>query len=132
MAVRISGLLLGAALALTVTAASAAEYTESANYWLPYCHSFLSMHPPGLFSEGICSGTVSGIVFMGAGLSQSKQALPEDVRKEFCIELPPSGVITRGQEVRVVISYIEARPARMHESFHDLALEALRTAWPCK
>src|SRR5258708_9926592 len=31
-----------------------------------------------------------------------------------------------------IIAYIEARPTRMHESFNDLALEALRTAWPCR
>jgi hypothetical protein len=34
--------------------------------------------------------------------------------------------------VRVVIAYIEARPSRMHENFDLLALEALRTTWPCK
>jgi hypothetical protein len=38
---------------------------------------------------------------------------------------------TLNQQVKVVISYIEARPARMHEPFRDLALEALRAAWPC-
>jgi Rap1a immunity proteins len=33
--------------------------------------------------------------------------------------------------VAVVIKYIEARPERMHEPFADLALEALKAAWPC-
>jgi hypothetical protein len=33
--------------------------------------------------------------------------------------------------VRVVVAYIEARPARVHEDFRNLALEALREAWPC-
>jgi Rap1a immunity proteins len=40
--------------------------------------------------------------------------------------------VTVGQEIMVVVAYIDARPARMHENFGVLALEALRTAWPCK
>jgi hypothetical protein len=28
--------------------------------------------------------------------------------------------------------FINAQPARMHEPFSFLALEALTTAWPCK
>src|SRR5262245_43854225 len=51
-------------------------------------------------------------------------------RKQLCVD-PPDGV-TRGQLVRVVVADIEARHARMHESFRKLALEALRTAWPCR
>jgi Rap1a immunity proteins len=43
----------------------------------------------------------------------------------------PDGV-TREQAVRVVIAYIDAQPAWMHENFGVLALEALREAWPCK
>jgi hypothetical protein len=36
------------------------------------------------------------------------------------------------QMTRVVVQYIDRRPARMHEDFDALALEALRAAWPCK
>jgi len=28
------------------------------------------------------------------------------------------------------MAYIDSRPARLHESFYALALEALRNAWP--
>jgi hypothetical protein len=38
---------------------------------------------------------------------------------------------TNEQIIRVIIKYIEARPARMHESFLRLALEAMVEAWPC-
>jgi hypothetical protein len=34
--------------------------------------------------------------------------------------------------VGVFIASVEARPQRMHEPFRQLALEALRAAWPCK
>ena len=43
----------------------------------------------------------------------------------------PVGV-TFGQMVRVVVTYIDARPARLHESFLVLAREALQEAWPCQ
>jgi hypothetical protein len=36
------------------------------------------------------------------------------------------------QLVRVVVAYIDQRPARLHESFLNLALEALTDAWPCQ
>lgn len=39
---------------------------------------------------------------------------------------------TQGQTVRVVLQYIEAHPARQHENFLILAVEALRAAWPCR
>jgi hypothetical protein len=36
------------------------------------------------------------------------------------------------QAVRIVVQFIDARPARLHERFTLLALEALTAAWPCK
>ncbi len=64
-------------------------------------------------------------------LSLVKFPLPEnDFRRlKMCINEPNTTV---GQEVRVVVAYIDARPARMHEPFIALALEALQKAWPCK
>jgi hypothetical protein len=40
--------------------------------------------------------------------------------------------VTIGQAVRVVIAYIDSQPARLHERFSRLALEAIQKAWPCK
>jgi hypothetical protein len=40
--------------------------------------------------------------------------------------------VWREQRIRVVVAFIDARPARMHEDFRQLALEALMGAWPCK
>jgi hypothetical protein len=37
----------------------------------------------------------------------------------------------RGQLVRVVVAYVEARSKRMHEPFWQLTYEALADAWPC-
>jgi hypothetical protein len=38
---------------------------------------------------------------------------------------------TNMQGVRIVLQYIDARPARLNENFNKLAAEALRQAWPC-
>jgi Rap1a immunity proteins len=39
--------------------------------------------------------------------------------------------MTLRQVVQIVISYIDARPERMNESFKKLVIEAIRDAWPC-
>jgi hypothetical protein len=44
----------------------------------------------------------------------------------------PATGVTHDQVVRVVIAYIDARPARLNEDFMELATEAMVAAWPCK
>jgi Rap1a immunity proteins len=113
-----SALLGAAALALTATMAGAAEKDmSSANFTMRGCRDFLRPALPTnaieAFDAGNCAGIVEGINF---------------VDESTCM---PKGV-TAEQSVRVVVAYIDARPARMHESFKSLALEALRAAWPCR
>ena len=130
MSVRISGSLLGAALALTVTAMQAAgEDQNSASYAMPGCRAILQKSSDDLFKQGLCVGMIRGIAFVSESLS-SAPSLPGNVRQELCTNHPDE--VTIAQLIRVVIAHIEARPARMHEDFRDLALEAFRTAWPCK
>jgi hypothetical protein len=93
---------------LVCTEANAAD-TTSANVVLPGCKD-----QGGSFGVGYCQGVMDGIAFVQDG--------------HFCV---PMGVTLR-QAMRVVVAYIEARPARMHEDFRKLALEGLREAWPCK
>jgi hypothetical protein len=137
MAISNSGFPLAAALALTVAAAQA-EDLHSANYMLPACQAFVTGMEYG--AAGICGGRVSGIVFMGGLISgtlstsippsEASSQLAGLLRIGMCINTPNG--VTVAQAARVVVAYIEARPARMHEPFEFLALEALRTAWPCK
>jgi Rap1a immunity proteins len=61
---------------------------------------------------GACVGTAAGIIYADP---------------KICA---PDGW-TLQQSVRVIVKYIEDRPARMHEPFVRLAGEALRAAWPC-
>jgi hypothetical protein len=44
----------------------------------------------------------------------------------------PSPSSTYEQAIRVVIDYVDKRPARLNEDFTVLAQEALRAAWACK
>jgi hypothetical protein len=62
--------LFGAALALTVTAASMAEDVESANYIIQGCRDFAAQKSPKeapmtIFNRPLCAGIVHGIAFMG-------------------------------------------------------------------
>jgi hypothetical protein len=67
--------------------------------------------------EGWCFGSIDMLRVVGPYL-------------KFAICVPPEA--TGGQVVRVVVQYIDCRPARLHEDFRLLATEALRAAWPCK
>jgi hypothetical protein len=86
---------------------------NSANYMMPGCRAVLTDSTTDSYLQGFCGGLVAGIFFM----SENKCS--------------PRGV-TNGQLIRVVIQYIDARPARMHEDFKELAIEAMRAAWPCR
>jgi hypothetical protein len=92
-----------------------AEDYGSANSRMAGCHAFLLAPTPPelLFDAGMCVGIVNGINFTDLGVC------------------PPAGA-TSEQAVRVVVKYIDDRPAKLNENFKTLALEALRVAWPCK
>jgi hypothetical protein len=107
-------------IAVGATRAHGQSDTTSANAIMPGCQAFLSPQlndsPVSLFKQGQCSGYVSGVLNIA------------NVLGGVC---SPSEV-TIGQAIRVVIQFINARPARMHEGFASLAFEALKAAWPCK
>jgi Rap1a immunity proteins len=129
----------GTLLALTVTAATAAEDIESANRMLPGCKGFVAntiTSRNDALMMGLCLGTVGAIAFMAQNSDVAISALSGEGQAMLlkgsrrCADIP-SGV-TNGQMVRVVVRYIEARSNRIHEPFHSLALEALLDAWPCR
>ncbi len=134
-----SALFGAAALALTVTAAAGAESIYSANSVMPGCRNALKLigsHDNDLI-QGFCLGTVAAIAGMGGSIAHSLRRIPEPdsllgpvLRELLCVDIPSE--VTLGQEVRVVVAYTETRPGRMQEDFNTLALEALRTAWPCR
>ena len=76
------------------------------------CRHYLSNSKDDLLLQGYCAGAVQALVEFAAGACAPKGA-------------------TNMQGVQIVLKYIDARPARLHESFNKLAAEALRQAWPC-
>jgi hypothetical protein len=113
-------------LALSVGLASGAKAEvdrNSANYLLPACKAFVDGHSSegaSLVAQGYCGGLVSGVA-----LIMGDSGLPY-----ACAHIPDG--VTTGQQVRVVIRYLEQRPNRLHEPFKELAVEALANAWPCR
>jgi Rap1a immunity proteins len=102
-----------AALIFSSGVALAEEDTTSAIYVMPGCRSLLTEDNSRTYLQGVCAGLISALFYMSV---------------DRC---PPAGV-TRGKINHVVVQYIASRPARMQEDFKDLALEAIRAAWPCK
>jgi hypothetical protein len=87
--------------------------TTSANATMPGCREFLVRDSrKEAWGQPYCVGVIVGLMM---------------VSDNSCG--PPNA--TTNQIIRVVVQYIDARPARMHEDFRKLALEALRAAWPC-
>jgi Rap1a immunity proteins len=106
------------AILLALTMPASAQDTTTANQMLPGCKGLLDNSMTSgvsVYQQGRCGGYVASLVY-GVG------------EQEFC---SPKGV-SIGEAVAVVIKYIEARPERMHEPFHALAIEALTAAWPCQ
>jgi hypothetical protein len=98
--------------ALMLSGGSAFAET-SANTIMPGCRAFLTQSNRELWGSPFCAGVIVGL-----------RAVPD-------ISCEPDSVTT-GQVVRVLVQYIDARPARMHEDFRKLALEAMKAAWPCQ
>jgi hypothetical protein len=70
----------------------------------------------GAFRYGVCLGEVVGVWHAAAWSGW--------------VCSPPGAI--NDEAVRIVIQYIDARPARLHEDFALLAAEALKVAWPCR
>jgi Rap1a immunity proteins len=104
--------------------ALAEEDRSSADHRMRGCRLWIETKPTPIaddLEKGICFGVVMTLV--------------EDyLNKDFCIYMknPTELGPTNGQFLRVVVQYIDGRPGRLHEDFHNLAHEALRVTWPCK
>jgi len=110
--VRIAGIVVAISLGLvnSVTGASAGR---TANEMTPGCRDHLTRSQENPYLQGLCAGFITGLNYAD---------------NHGCV---PNGV-TQGQLMRVVVKYIDSRPERMHEDFGMLALEALRSSFPCR
>jgi hypothetical protein len=125
----------GIVMALMVTAAQAAEDPESANYILPGCRQVLARQRPSNFMVAqmmVCVGKVHSIFVvlkMRRLFQDSLDRRDPGGARSLCSD-PPENV-TPEQMIRVIVAYIEARPAELHKDFDWLATLALAEAWPC-
>ena len=106
-----------------VRAQTATEADTSANFYFLGCKAFAEARATNARLAGIgnfCAGVAHGLAHTAQYFSppewQSCAPATSDAR----------------QLLRVIVSYIEARPQRMHEDFRLLTLEAFHHAWPCK
>jgi Rap1a immunity proteins len=112
-------MILPLATALMLLSSSAgAENVYSGGHMLPHCKAFVSASSHPSFWEGMCIGQI-------VALDTVKAVMPAPVRS--CS--PPAATIM--QKTQVIVQFLEANPARLHESFNILALLAMRAAWPC-
>jgi hypothetical protein len=85
-----------------------------AGFYLEGCKDFLAGRSN--FLSGRCVGAIEVLDELGSD------------NKLFC---PPQS-ISNLEQVRVIVTYIEALPKRMTDGFGLLANEAMAKAWPCK
>jgi hypothetical protein len=112
-------MVLGLTLFAAQPALSQSEDHISGNFFLPHCRAFIANRTPNVdLLEGYCAGVVFGMASIGDLYA------PE---LKHCI---PLGVKV-GQEVMVVIQYLDANPAMLHLDFRLLVLMAFKAAWPC-
>lgn len=92
----------------------AQQDTNSANYIMLGCEAFLLDPIPTsrLLIAGVCAGIIDTL---------------QAIKPNICLP----GISTRRLLVRGVVTYINDKPARLHENFIDLADEALEQTWPC-
>jgi|SRR6187399_2665496 len=97
-----------------------AQDAGSASRALPGCRDYLidagGDSVSRAYNTGVCGGIMRTMFYFGS--SRLGACIPEKA--------------TVGQAARVVVQYIDGLPARMHEPFEKLALEALQKTWPCK
>lgn len=105
------------ALAVLPRASQAQQNSVSATWNMPGCRQYVVQ--PTTMQSGFCAGAVAMALTTSRYLPRGglRSCPPEEVSVD--------------QGVRVVVAYIDRIPARHHEIFYLLLLEALKVAWPC-
>src|SRR5215216_3595674 len=105
---------------LSIVSASAHAQTPTGNDIYRACRDVLDAESlTNLSGQGQCAGIVSATVYF----------LALHLRNEPKV-CPPQGA-TNEQAIRVVVRYMEANPSKLGIPIYVLAIDALRSAWPC-
>jgi len=118
----LSAIVLIVAMTLNGKVAVAEPSQTSADYVMPGCRDAASLITFSNVAEskeeaslmGFCLGIVVGLSFNGQAYG-------------ICL---PAGT-TAQLATSIVVQYIDGQPARVHEDFNRLAVDALRANWPC-
>ena len=105
---------LGVAVALLLAGGEARGQITTGNDALYPCQA-----RDASYDAGLCMGTIIGL------MHNAEVHYP---LQRFC---PPDGV-TYGQAKRVVVDKLLRTPGILHRRFEDIAILALREAWPCR
>src|SRR5689334_10447500 len=89
---------------------------------LKYCEAALQDSTPRPFEAGICVGILQTLTYIQPLLD------PKYGKAGYCL---PQRVADQ-QEIRVVVTYLQAHPERLQEEGQTLALDAFHQAFPCQ
>ena len=106
---------IAAALALLGQQGAASAQDVSANAMMPGCRDLMNASERNGSEQAKCLGIVRTMHYFA---------------RYYFGACNPDGA-TVGETLRVIVSYVDQRPERVHERFEDLALEAILEAWPC-
>ena len=102
---------------LLSSSAGAQDVTRGASSMLQHCKNFLGLDSMRIdMMAGMCAGKI-------IALDDLRNVLPQP----WC----PPRQVTTAQMIRVVVHYLETRPAPLNENFTHIAMEALKVTWPC-
>jgi len=114
--------IVGVMLTLSPGSGVAEESSLSGAVLLKHCEAVLQEEAPQSFETGHCKGIVESLRYIQPLLD------PKYEKAHYC---PPPDFPVK-QEVRVVVTYLQAHPERLQEEGRTLALDALHEAFPCQ
>lgn len=116
-------------LAVTIVATPSTSHAQTTEQMLSHCRPITTapvssegVEVPQDFTSGLCWGAFAVIQDVIVVARPGEQPI-------FFICVPPEG--TLNQLVAVFVRYAEGNPKRFHEPFFEVALDALRTSFPC-
>jgi hypothetical protein len=112
-------------LSLCLLVAALASYGQTGDNLQKNCRAALALsngQAANLYDAGICTGTVKGAMDMAASYKKAADA------NMICF---PEGVTT-GQNIKIVMEYLENHPQELQKRQGSLIYVALRDAFPCR
>ena len=117
---------------LFATSAHAQNDTSSGRVFLPSCLAAADIvqgKRPAADSEDAAKQLQKAAICFGAVTAIMN--LAPFFKPEFAACPPAGSKVASNQVVRIVTDYLKSHPEQLSNNFHQLAVTALATAWPC-